>query len=366
MSRSLSSYRVSRLTWIDLLVKIKVKEPCIESTSLVPRTLGSTASTRHLYLLRCYSKITSDAEEFVPRPFKVRSALGNTGLPFSERGSRSSPGLNLTSLSNSRQLNSSLPSDVSSTFSARSSTQTSGLLNDITPGSNDLGTEARQDNKIVANHDPEVLRVFVIRHGQTNENVQKILQGHLDTSLNQTGVEQAQKVAIALRGIPFENFVSSDLQRCKQTLQYIQLFHPDIPTRYSTNLRERDMGECQGMYLTDALAKYGTNFRNIGEAKADFIDRIEKEWNRLIQHNPSSRNVAICTHGGVVTGFLNHLYQCGYGLLDLLREENLKVPFNTLIAVVDINRTLGKGVIQTFGNTDHLGAQFEVKEQLLR
>lgn len=296
----------------------------------------------------------------------MRSALGNTGSPFSERGSRSSLGLNLTSLSNSRQLNSSLPSDVSSTFSARSSTQTSGLLNDITPGSNDHGTEAPQDNKIVANHDPEVLRVFVIRHGQTNENVQKILQGHLDTSLNQTGVEQAQKVAIALRGIPFENFVSSDLQRCKQTLQYIQLFHPDIPTRYSANLRERDMGECQGMYLTDALAKYGTNFRNIGEAKADFIDRIEKEWNYLIQHNPSSRNVAICTHGGVVTGFLNHLYQCGYGLLDLLREENLKVPFNTLIAVVDINRTLEKGVIQTFGNTDHLGAQFEVKEQLLR
>lgn len=188
----------------------------------------------------------------------------------------------------------------------------------------------------------------------------------MDTSLNSTGVEQAQKVAMALRDIPFESFISSDLQRCKQTLQYIQLFHPEIPTHYSANLRERDMGECQGMYLTDALAKYGTNFRNIGEEKADFIGRIDQEWNQLIKSNPNSRNVAICTHGGVVTGFLNHLYQCGYGLLDILRAENLKVPFNTLIAVVDIDRTLGKGVIQTFGNTDHLGAHYEVKDQMLR
>ena len=48
--------------------------------------------------------------------------------------------------------------------------------------------------EINENPDPEIIRVFIVRHGQTDHNVQKILQGHLDTDINETGKEQAEIV----------------------------------------------------------------------------------------------------------------------------------------------------------------------------
>lgn len=281
------------------------------------------------------AKITSDTENFIPRQFKVRKPSGSGGYAATPQH---------------RSVSHNPPAEVTRPQGHHARSASTGGAS----------------KEIVANTDPDVLRIFVIRHGQTNENVQKILQGWMDTSLNPTGVEQAKKVAHAVKDIPFDAFLSSDLMRCRQTLQEIRAHHPEVPTEYLANLRERDMGECQGMFLLDALEKYGTAFRNLGEEKATFIGRVESEWVKFIQANPQLKNIAICTHGGVVTGFLNHLYQQGFTLSELLRVENLKVPFNTSVAVVDINRATGQGIIQTFGNTDHLGGQYEVKDQLLR
>lgn len=73
------------------------------------------------------------------------------------------------------------------------------------------------------NEDPDVVRLFVIRHGQTEHNVQKILQGHLDTDLNHVGLEQAEKLGHYLkeRHIDFDSVASSDLKRCMQTIKVI-------------------------------------------------------------------------------------------------------------------------------------------------
>lgn len=293
----------------------------------------------------------------MPRPFKVRSLSGS--LPSSSRLPSLGIQLSVPSRPTSNNNLNEPPLDTSSVFSRTLTQSSTTHPSPYTSGYVD-------SREVVANLDPQVLRVFVIRHGQTNENLQKILQGHLDTALNATGVEQARKVGEALREIPFEDFACSDLLRCRQTLHYIQRYHPRTQTRYTADLRERDIGVCQGMKLEDALAHYGTEFRHLGEEKQHFLYRIDREWTRVLKTNPTSRNIAICTHGGVVTGFLNHLYQLGYSLSDKLQAENLRVPFNTLIAVVDVNRESGAGIIQTFGNTDHLGGKFEVAEQLLR
>ncbi|CAG90412.2 DEHA2G09130p [Debaryomyces hansenii CBS767] len=223
--------------------------------------------------------------------------------------------------------------------------------------------------EIKINTDPNILRIFIIRHGQTEHNVQKILQGHLDIDMNKTGHNQSQLVGEALKDMQFDGFSTSDLIRCQNTSKEILEHHQNIEVRYTQNLREREMGAVQGMYLKDALAKYGENFRNMGESKEDFLVRVDSEWDRIVKLSETKKysNYGICTHGGVITAFINYLYDIKkYNLSSSLKPEDLKVPFNTSVSVIDINKQDGRGIIQIFGNTDHLGAQLEVKEQLLR
>ncbi|EMG45981.1 hypothetical protein SBY92_005492 [Candida maltosa Xu316] len=220
--------------------------------------------------------------------------------------------------------------------------------------------------EVTENPDPEVTRVFIVRHGQTDHNLNKVLQGHLDTALNETGENQAKTVGRFFANIPIDYFLSSDLTRCKQTLGPILAQQKQNDVKYTANLRERAMGKVEGMYLKDALEIYGPGFRNLGEKEEDLCKRVAKEWTELIDNEEHS-NVILCTHGGVITRFTNYLYQTlGYSLNSKLRPEDLKVPFNTSITVVDVNKKTKEGTIQDFGNTLHLGGQFEVKEQMLR
>ncbi|RLV91249.1 Broad-specificity phosphatase [Spathaspora sp. JA1] len=220
--------------------------------------------------------------------------------------------------------------------------------------------------EITVNNDSNITRVFILRHGQTDHNVNKILQGHLDTDLNTTGKQQAETVAKYLSQFPIDYVVSSDLSRCKDTLEPVLVNQMNIQgVRYTSNLRERDMGNCEGMYLKDALAQYGPGFRNLGEKEEELCARVELEWNRISKL--THKNVLICTHGGVITRFTNYLYSnLKYDLDESLTVQDLKVPFNTSITIIDINKETKTGKIQQFGNTVHLGGNFEVKEQLLR
>ncbi|CAK9438713.1 uncharacterized protein LODBEIA_P29370 [Lodderomyces beijingensis] len=211
-----------------------------------------------------------------------------------------------------------------------------------------------------------IVRVFVIRHGQTDHNLQKILQGQLDTPMNATGHQQSQALGQRFSTIPIDHFVTSDLQRCQETLKYITQHQKSPSVKVTPNLRERDMGKVQGMYLKDALEQYGPQFRNYGEKEESLCRRVSLELKEIVE-DANHENVIMCTHGGVITRFFNYLHsELGYELNEGLSAKDLRVPFNTSISIFDVDRSTGKGVIQSFGNTAHLGGDFKVDDQLLR
>lgn len=59
-------------------------------------------------------------------------------------------------------------------------------------------------------------RVFVVRHGETDSNRNRIIQGQLDTQLNATGLAQAAVTAEALKSVSFDKAFTSDLQRASE------------------------------------------------------------------------------------------------------------------------------------------------------
>jgi probable phosphoglycerate mutase len=82
-------------------------------------------------------------------------------------------------------------------------------------------------------------RIYIVRHGQTEENKQKIIQGHLDTLLNPEGERQAGLVAEALKAIPFDACYSSDLRRAADTANRILVNHPRVKLQTQEAVREQ-------------------------------------------------------------------------------------------------------------------------------
>ena len=83
------------------------------------------------------------------------------------------------------------------------------------------------------------IRIYVVRHGETEENRQKIVQGHLDTSLNSEGERQSDLLAKALKDVPFDACYSSDLQRAVETAKRVLVHHSGVQLQTQLAVRER-------------------------------------------------------------------------------------------------------------------------------
>ncbi|AMD18559.1 HBL343Cp [Eremothecium sinecaudum] len=219
------------------------------------------------------------------------------------------------------------------------------------------------------NCDGDILRIFIIRHGQTNENVQKILQGHKDTLLNDTGFEQADKLGQYLKdqNISFERVFCSDLKRCQQTINRVlshfsEQSRPEI--ELTKELRERFMGEIEGMYLSDAelFAKKHekASFREFGEKMEDFDVRVSGKLSQIATSSQNLKNVALISHGGTIRQILKHLNLEG-------SQYQRLIVFNTSVTVVDYHKSTNQFDVKRVGVTNHLGSgEFIVSDTQLR
>ncbi|MBE0688577.1 MAG: histidine phosphatase family protein, partial [Anaerolineae bacterium] len=100
-----------------------------------------------------------------------------------------------------------------------------------------------------------VIRVHIIRHGETIWNHEKRWQGQLDTPLSERGVQQAKLLARYLQTRPITAIYTSDLQRAYVTGEIIADalgLRPQTDTR----LREMNMGVLQGLTIGEIQARY--------------------------------------------------------------------------------------------------------------
>ncbi|VEU24308.1 DEKNAAC105623 [Brettanomyces naardenensis] len=223
------------------------------------------------------------------------------------------------------------------------------------------------------NDSDKIVRIFVVRHGQTEWNIKRILQGHSNIPINETGKQQAALLGKRLKDYEFDYVITSDLKRCLQTLAQVlgedRFEDADLNIKKTKNFRERYMGDVEGMHIQDAREKFGPGFRDRGETRDSMLKRMDGEWERLLTDSVDCgyKNVLMCAHGGVITNFFNYLHhEKNYKLGSDLKAEDLKVPYNTSLTIVDVTRNdLSDGTIQVWASTAHLGGVKSVADQQL-
>lgn len=155
----------------------------------------------------------------------------------------------------------------------------------------------------------ELVRLLIVRHGATANNLEARYTGQSDVPLSALGERQAAAVARRLAGLPLDLIVTSDLRRARATTEAIAAFH-QCPVREDTDLREISMGAWEGATHAEVAARDPESLANWlrdatrhappgGESQAEFAARVGRalaRWSAL----PAGQTTLWVTHGGLI------------------------------------------------------------------
>lgn len=97
-----------------------------------------------------------------------------------------------------------------------------------------------------ADGQPLLTTLYIVRHGETEYNLQDILQGQTDSALTKYGEQQARKLARQLKQTNFDAVFASDLLRARRTAEIVAL-ERKLTVNTSQLLRERNWGRYDGV-----------------------------------------------------------------------------------------------------------------------
>ena len=136
-------------------------------------------------------------------------------------------------------------------------------------------------------------RLCILRHGETEENIARILQGHLPGRLTAAGRQQAMDAAKELPLADFDAVVSSDLQRVTDTVRLLFNGTPPCPWERLETFREIDWGSMTGMHIPEV------NMRHLAddvETREQLYCRAGKALDYLRRHY-AGQTVLVVSHG---------------------------------------------------------------------
>ena len=144
------------------------------------------------------------------------------------------------------------------------------------------------------------MKIYLIRHGETDWNAQGRIQGREDIPLNAVGRAQAMRCGVALQGQGIERVVTSPLQRALETGQWIAEAVGHVPVTVDTGLIEREFGSWSGKIFADI---YHPDVPVVG---AEPLEEVGARMLAVLQRLAAGpeQAVAAVSHGGAINALL--------------------------------------------------------------
>ena len=179
-------------------------------------------------------------------------------------------------------------------------------------------------------------RLVLLRHGESQWNLENRFTGWVDVPLSAKGVEEAKQAGEKLRGFTFDRAFSSVLARANETLRIVLevLGQTNIPIEKDKALNERMYGDLQGLNKAETAKKYGdaqvkTWRRSYdvkppgGESLKDTAERALPYYEKMVKpHLVKGETIIIAAHGNSLRALVMELDQ-------LSKEEVLELNIPT-------------------------------------
>lgn len=163
------------------------------------------------------------------------------------------------------------------------------------------------------------MKLYIVRHGETDWNKSRRIQGQVDIPLNEFGKTLAKKTANGLKDISFDVCITSPLSRAKETARLI-LEGRDVLMLEDSRIMEMAFGSYEGKCLEKDRQEVPEEFYRFfddpehfipgedGETFADVKKRTGEFLQDLYQRREYEQsNILITTHGAALAGMLNYI-----------------------------------------------------------
>jgi 2,3-bisphosphoglycerate-dependent phosphoglycerate mutase len=163
--------------------------------------------------------------------------------------------------------------------------------------------------------------VILLRHGQSQWNLENKFTGWVDVPLSERGIEEARRAGEKLAGRRLDRLFTSVLHRAIETarLALETAGQGDVPTTRDAALNERMYGDLQGMDKDQARERFGAEQVHVwrrsfdvrppgGESLADTAARVVPYWEAtILPEIRAGRNVLIAAHGNSLRALAMHI-----------------------------------------------------------
>ena len=203
-----------------------------------------------------------------------------------------------------------------------------------------------------------MVRIYFIRHGETDWNVELRMQGHVDRPLNANGRVQAELLGRRFRPERVAAIYSSDLLRARQTAEPLARAL-GLGVRHEPALRERNFGRCEGMTIGEIAQAFAAEAEALGsgdpehvplggESRRQHQERVLACVEALVRVH-AKQEIVVVTHGGVLDVVCRRAR-----LLPLTAPRDYPIP-NTGVNRIAIEG--GEWAIESWADTTHLDCQ---------
>ena len=162
-------------------------------------------------------------------------------------------------------------------------------------------------------------KLYVIRHGEIDFNIEERYAGSVDIELNKKGLQQTHDVAKEISKLNIDLIITSPLKRCNHMANIINKI-VNVPIIIMTEFCERNVGVFEGLTREEAKNKYpelwAKNITRIydnaptgGETIKEVESRVFKGLKK-IKEKYNDKNILIITHafvGKIIHKFFNHI-----------------------------------------------------------